>query len=471
MTFVGGDTDQLRRVAGSLHDAASTLQATLDSLTSRARQLSWSGQDFDCWSSSVSLVDRSEGHLLIERLRDAATTLRWEADQQDGTSLTLDGMVGPLKCVGGALSPSVLAATDRIGGWLDTGGLGVTRTDLQRIQRELAALSPADRNAALLALAPEQLDVLRDQLHESPWKGGLSQRQLAEFFTAVTPGLSVPALAALLGRDMPAVAAVYELPAHASVNQAVSSAMGATGEGGPGAGEIEVRRLDTGRYVVVLPGVTDLSDSMPGSPAPGELWKLTNLDGRDLDTPRDMHYAIREVLADDWQASSTNRSAYAVAVKAAMQAAGVPAGAPVMLVGHSYGAYTAMALASDPLFNSRGATGSYHVDITNVVTGGAPTGALQEHVVNGTSVLSLRNSNDGVATSEALLGSSSQEVVFAGGTDGWGHRPTNYVGEIDRGNPAITAYTDRVDPGYASGGQVVRVAIPDPYWSPSGTPR
>lgn len=55
-------------------------------------------------------------------------------------------------------------------------------------------------------------------------------------------------------------------------------------------------------------------------------------------------------------------------VRAAMEAAGVPAGADVMMVGHSQGGIVNSHLASDPDFNG---PGGYNV--TNVVSAGAPT--------------------------------------------------------------------------------------------------
>lgn len=58
-------------------------------------------------------------------------------------------------------------------------------------------------------------------------------------------------------------------------------------------------------------------------------------------------------------------------VRAAMEAAGVPPGADVMIVGHSQGGIIANRLAADPTFNSRsGEPGSYHV--THAFTVGSP---------------------------------------------------------------------------------------------------
>jgi hypothetical protein len=240
--------------------------------------------------------------------------------------------------------------------------------------------------------------------------------------------------------------------------------MGATGPGGPGEGEIEIRRLDSGKYVVVLPGVTDLSNSLSTNPL-----NLRHLDGENTsDTPRDMHYASQAAMGD-WRGSITNKNAYALAVKIAMQTAGVPAGADVMVVGHSFGAYTAMQLAADPTFNSAAGGDAYHVNITNVVAAGADTDWMHDHVVNGTQAISLLNTNDQVAMGEAGAfnlnpqGANVEEVVFRGGGEGHGHAVSNYVAAIDKELGTMPEFLERVDSGYSSGGTAMRVRIHDAY--------
>src|SRR5690606_4575026 len=58
-----------------------------------------------------------------------------------------------------------------------------------------------------------------------------------------------------------------------------------------------------------------------------------------------------------------------LAVVAAMEAAGIPADAPVMLVGHSQGGLAAMTLVQHPEFTSR-------FNVTHVMTAGSPVGNL-----------------------------------------------------------------------------------------------
>lgn len=74
-----------------------------------------------------------------------------------------------------------------------------------------------------------------------------------------------------------------------------------------------------------------------------------------------------------------------VAVAAAMERAGIPAGDPVMLVGHSLGGIGAMALASNDAFTSR-------YNVQSVVTAGSPIARFEP--TRHASVLSLENSTD-----------------------------------------------------------------------------
>lgn len=81
------------------------------------------------------------------------------------------------------------------------------------------------------------------------------------------------------------------------------------------------------------------------------------------------------------------------AIRAAMEKAQIPSGAPVMLVGHSQGGITAASLASDPGFRHR-----FHV--TNVVTAGSPIARFD--IPDDVHVLSLEHTRDAVPRLDAL---------------------------------------------------------------------
>jgi hypothetical protein len=88
-------------------------------------------------------------------------------------------------------------------------------------------------------------------------------------------------------------------------------------------------------------------------------------------------------LGADLDLVAGDSTAYAAAIAQAMEAAGVPHDAPVMLVGHSLGGMQAAALAGDPGFD-------YHV--THVVTAGSPIAT--SGIPDGVQVLSLENTGD-----------------------------------------------------------------------------
>ena len=139
--------------------------------------------------------------------------------------------------------------------------------------------------------------------------------------------------------------------------------------------EFEILRVSENppRYIVNLPGV--------------------EIGAWDQDHLRDFDGAV--------DARVHGRDAYADRVKQEMRRAGVPAGAEVMLVGHSYGAIAAMNIARDDSFNRVGDTdGSdgYSVQITHVLAAGAGIQDWIDDPPPGTQVLMAINRNDIVAS-------------------------------------------------------------------------
>lgn len=156
--------------------------------------------------------------------------------------------------------------------------------------------------------------------------------------------------------------------------------------------EFEVIQHDNGRYTVVLPGVIDLSSPNPGLDPQGR-------SVRDFD-----QFALP---------SSTNSSVesnrYAQMVREYVQQ-NIPHGADVMLVGHSYGADTALDLAADPTFNNA-ETG---VNVTHVVAAAYFNQPQLDDVPQNTQVLVLQNANDSAVIGEGL-GYTVTEARDAGG--------------------------------------------------------
>ena len=130
--------------------------------------------------------------------------------------------------------------------------------------------------------------------------------------------------------------------------------------------------MSDGRYLVVLPGVTDLSSPDIGL--------------------SETHASVRDV---DQFAYPSSRSAsvagnrYAQMVAEALAIRGVPIGSDLVIVGHSYGADTALDLAADRDFNG---AGGYHV--THVVAAAYHSQPQLDHVPDSTEVLVLQNHRD-----------------------------------------------------------------------------
>jgi len=144
--------------------------------------------------------------------------------------------------------------------------------------------------------------------------------------------------------------------------------------------EFELVRLSNGSYLVVLPGVTDLS-------APDLGLNDHHRTVRDMD-----RYAYRSS-----RSTSVAANRYAQMVWDGLISAGVPPGADLMIVGHSYGADTALDLAADRRFN-----GPAGFDVTHVVAAGYHSRPQLPHVEAGTQVLVLQNHRDAAVIAEAI---------------------------------------------------------------------
>lgn len=136
--------------------------------------------------------------------------------------------------------------------------------------------------------------------------------------------------------------------------------------------EFEVVGLSDGTYLVVLPGVTDLSSPDLGL--------------------SDVNRTVRDV--DQFAFASSRSTAlsgngYAAMVAEALAAHGVPAGSELVIVGHSFGADTALDLAADPGFNG---DGGYRV--THVVAAAYYSQPQLARVPASTEVLVLQNRAD-----------------------------------------------------------------------------
>jgi uncharacterized protein YukE len=155
---------------------------------------------------------------------------------------------------------------------------------------------------------------------------------------------------------------------------------------------IQVQQLSDGSYVVIAPGVRDLSNG-------GFLTEPLGVSDP-VNTARKVKHTSSMALFD-------GDNLYAQRIAEALQAAGVPPGARVRLVGHSAGAYAAVFLASDRRFNSNQPTGGYYVNVTDVVSVGASNEWKVPSIPRRTNVLVVNNRQDVVVQGEDLAAPST----------------------------------------------------------------
>ncbi len=236
--------------------------------------------------------------------------------------------------------------------------------------------------------------------------------------------------------------------------EVVAQALTLTGDGeslGPDEFAVVVHQPDS-VYSVILPGVADLT-------RPGEGLDPHHRSVRDLD-----------MAAVPSAAVSGEIDPYASMVATALEQLEIPPGAELNIIGHSYGAATAMTLAADQSFNRRFnvrsvvAAGYY---IKNDGTGGQDT-----------TVVVLENRNDLVVTAERLVlapingrsDNRSRVLRFNGSLRGLGHDPVNYSTFVQQSDsePLEVLSRQLEAEGFSQGGSVlavdVSVPVDDPTW-------
>lgn len=427
----GADVVQLRFLGNRLDQAAEEIDRAGHVLTQGITATTqWQGPDAalfrNIWSSSHH--PRVSG--AAAALRAAARTVRLNADQQEQASRA-DGesagdvgrQVPPARtwAVPGQCSVKGAEALAIVRKALDTGGWGVTRSDRDKILGAFDGLAPEERAEVIAGLTDKEIAVLRDQMQESGIKGGWSHSQQAAFYRelATEPGT----LKRLLGDDWPTKSDQVSIPASSEPAAFLRTVVDADS----GEGQISIFRTDDGKYVVNLHGIEDEPHEaiLRRNTAPGS------------DSPIVSRWATQSI-GDDKNWAETWENPYAVQVRLALQEAGVPPGADVMLVGHSFGAYTTMELATDTTFN-----GDY-VNVKTVVAMAADVDVRLDDMPAGTTGLILNNANDLLANVESLqrqnetsMPSGWREVTFDGARDDIGHSVGKYSAFLDASGAGV----------------------------------
>jgi hypothetical protein len=155
--------------------------------------------------------------------------------------------------------------------------------------------------------------------------------------------------------------------------------------------EFEIVDLSDGRYLVVLPGVTDLSRTLWWSETP-------HRSVRDID---------RHALPSS-RSSAVADNGYAGMVWDALRARGVLRGSELVIVGHSFGADTALDLAADRRFN-----GDAGYRVTHVVAAAYASEPQLSEVPPATRVLVLQNRRDALVIAERVGQSHVTDAGYA----------------------------------------------------------
>ncbi|MDH3293486.1 MAG: hypothetical protein OER95_04090 [Acidimicrobiia bacterium] len=220
--------------------------------------------------------------------------------------------------------------------------------------------------------------------------------------------------------------------------------------------EFEIISHGNGRYTLVLAGVTDLSNPDQGlSPVHRSV--------RDIDQAA-VRSAASSSVVDNRYAEYVMR--YAVE--------NVPEGAELSIIGHSFGADTAVDLAASPEFNGR------RFVVTHVTAAAYHSEPQLGDVPDGTNVLVLQNNKDVPVMVEELghassigqmLPPSRDNIVireFNGGWAGAGHHQDNYIDYVATTNdPVVGAFlAGLADHGYTSVGHARSVDISVPGAEP-----
>ncbi|WP_430266779.1 WXG100 family type VII secretion target [Pseudarthrobacter sp. J1763] len=232
----------------------------------------------------------------------------------------------------------------------------------------------------------------------------------------------------------------------ASILSGVSATYGDNGKTGTPDAAIRITSVDKGNgpaYIVSIPGTSE--------------WNV-----RSGTNPMD--------TVGNVQSASGSMSTSSEAVELAMKKAGIPEGAPVMLVGHSQGGMTAAALAADDDFRER-------FNVTNLVTYGAPIDSARvpdsvdtlaiQHQHDVVPRLDLGNSN---AASPAWPSRNDASIVTltdppgVGATDVTGnHSYNNYTNSVreNEGHGPLADYSskDSTQQFFSSGDSEVHSSV------------
>lgn len=361
MTTLGMDTDAARSASNELEGGADQIVGLAQRLDGLLMDLEWNGPDAERTRASWQDQERRSLDLTAEHLRGLVTLIRQEADAQDATS-GAGGSTG-----GAAVAPTAIEGEGEDGGlagWLGSHlgsffqGVGRTLDSAGDLAGKIGDVLTGEQDWSVAAIAASALTTVGSAA--GAVVNGVTGEDQGWFQEgtgrAGTP-TTVPTDPTQATQFQPALTPPTDL---ASLMQGVSDGY-QVGEAPGSNGDVRITRVDNGgtpAYVVAIPGTENWSPAAGGQ-------------------PRDLTANLALVAG--------NPTAAAQSVEAAMQAAHIPPGSPVLLVGHSQGGIIAAQLAADPAFVER-------YGVTDVLTYGAPVDHVA--VTPGVGVLQVQHAAD-----------------------------------------------------------------------------
>ncbi|SDC84439.1 hypothetical protein [Nocardioides lianchengensis] len=360
MTTLGMDTDAARNASNDLQGGADQITGLAQRLDGLLMQLEWNGPDAERVRASWQEQERRQLDSTAEHLTSLVTLIRQEADAQDHASGQASGGT-----TGGGVDGTLEQeqADGGITGWLGAHlgaffqGVGRTLDGAGDLVGKLGDVLSGE-DVPVAAIAASALTTVGSAA--GAIYNGITGEDQGWFKEG--PGLAgtpsaVPTDPTQASQFQPALTTPTDLP---SLMQGVSDGY-QVGEGPGSTGDVRITRVDNGgtpAYVVAIPGTENWSPAGGGQ-------------------PRDLTANLSLVAGSPSAASES--------VEQAMQAANIPAGSQVLLVGHSQGGIIAANLASDPAFVER-------YGVTNVLTYGAPIDHVA--VAPGVGVLQVQHGAD-----------------------------------------------------------------------------
>ena len=373
--FCGMDPAQVRDHARRLQDSSAQVEQLRLRLDAAVRAAAWEGEDAHAFREHWEHVATTRLRDLGEELSARSQRSLTEADAQDAASRGDAGLPGgdATRSPGGPgpgadgpgagdgpLPDLAGAASDALGHGLDAG--------IDLLEGGFGALGMRTEGIAQFQRDADHLGGILEDWMTGERVPTLAELGAASLLTAGSAGVGL--YEAATGQDTPflddrpggIVTDVRTEPLPAQGPQTLQDLVVANDALRPGgaaaveAGQIGIQRIRPAGggesvYVVQVPptegsGITEVPAAYGGQ-----------------GNSRDWGSNLRLVAGQDPAAMDD--------VRAALTAAQVPAGAEVMIVGHSQGGIVASHLAADPTFNSAsGAPGTY--DVTHTFSVGSP---------------------------------------------------------------------------------------------------